>query len=109
MFRNALLAAAVAALIVLCSADRACAWGAAHAGYTHVGPAGVYHAGATGVRTPYGAYGGARVGAVGYGGATYHAGYGAGAVYHPVTGAAYAGGYRYGTAGVYTGGVHRGW
>jgi hypothetical protein len=108
MFRNALLAATAAALITLLSATEAHAWGAAHVGYTHVGPSGVYHYGATDVRTPYGAYGGAHAGAYGYGGATYHAGYGAAAGYHPYTGAAY-GGYRYGTAGGYAGGVYRGW
>ncbi|HSQ56598.1 MAG TPA: hypothetical protein VLM40_12720 [Gemmata sp.] len=106
MIRTMCIAAA-AAIAVLTMPDDARAWGAAHVGYTHAGPAGVYHYGATGVRTPYGAYGGARAGAYGYGGAAYHTGYGG--AYHYNTG--YGAGYHYGAVGVggygYAGGVYR--
>jgi hypothetical protein len=82
------------------------AYGAAHVGYTHVGPNGVQHYGATETRSPYGeSYHSSASGSTAYGGAyrgeTYHAGYGGAAVgttgYHYTTGgAAYGGAYNYG-------------
>jgi hypothetical protein len=68
------------------------AYGAAHVGYTHVGPNGVQHYGATEVRTPYGAAGGAHYSAYGAQGGAYHAD-----TYRAGYGAAYGGssGYHY--------------
>jgi hypothetical protein len=82
----------VAALAALLMPSKVDAWGAAHVGYTHVGPGGVYHAGRTAAVGPGGVYSGGRVGAVGAGGGVYRAGYGGGVGY----GGAYGGGYRYG-------------
>lgn len=110
MFRRVFFAAAAAALITLLSPADSYAWGAAHVGYTHVGPAGVYHAGATRVATPYGVAGGAHAGAYGYGGGVARTGYGA--AYSPYAGAA-VGGYRGAAVGGYggaaVGGVYRRW
>lgn len=98
MLRKPLFLALAAALAALLTSSRAHAWGF-HAGYTHVGPRGVYHVG----RTAYGGYGGAyrSGGAYRYGGA-----YGYGAHY----GGAYRyGGYRYAPSyygGYRTGGVY---
>jgi hypothetical protein len=103
----------VAVAAVALTPAAADAYGAAHVGYTHVGPNGVYHTGATagpnGYHTstgyhstnPYGAnyhygatstpYGGGyHYGATGYGGAGY--GYGG---YHYSTGYGTGGGYHY--------------
>jgi hypothetical protein len=91
MLKRIVSAAVAAALMVLVLPATASAWGGAHFGYTHVGPAGVYHAGGTAFRGPYGGYGGYRYGGYrgyGYGGYRY--------------GGVYGGGYRYG--GVYGGG-----
>lgn len=100
MFRKSLFIAITAALLALLTPNDARAWGAAHVGYTHVGPSGVYHYGATAARGPYGAYSGAHVGAYGAGGASYHAGgaVGYGGAYHYNTG--YGGAYHYGTVPV---------
>jgi hypothetical protein len=115
MFRKSLFVAITAALAALLTPTDARAWGAAHVGYTHVGPSGVQHYGATAAHGPYGSYSGAHAGAYGYGGASYHAGgaYGAGAYgaggYHYNTG--YGGAYHYGavqTGGYgYAAGVYR--
>ncbi|HEY1861906.1 MAG TPA: hypothetical protein VGG61_16210 [Gemmataceae bacterium] len=75
MLRKTIFLGFAALLVTLAMSSRAHAWGVYHAGWTHVGPAGVYHVGGT---RAYGGYGG-----VGYGG--YHYGY-----YHPY------GGYHYG-------------
>jgi hypothetical protein len=94
------------ALAALLTPSQAGAYGAAHVGYTHVGPNGVYHAGATEVHAGYGgASGGAyHAGSSGAYGGAYHAGYGgayggAAGGYHYTAGysggAAY-GGYHYG-------------
>ncbi len=105
MLRQVCIVAGFTAFLVLATPANAHAWGAAHVGYTHVGPGGVYHAGATGYRGGYGGgYGGAHYGAYrgGYGGAYHSYGYGGAA----------AGGYRYGSYGgysAYRGGVYRGW
>ena len=85
-----ILSLAAIALAVLVMPSRAGAYGAAHVGYTHVGPNGVYHTGATAAAGPGGAYAGGHTTAVGGGGAyggAYHYGYGgssAGASYNGV-------------------------
>src|SRR6516164_10492088 len=96
--RCILLAATVAFAVVL-TPSKVGAYGAAHVGYTHVGPNGVYHTGETVTSGPGGvhAYGGTT--AAGSGGGVYHAGYGGAVGY----GGAAAGGYHY-TAG-YAGGA----
>jgi hypothetical protein len=98
MLRKIVTAAFVAGLAALLMPTKVDAYGAAHVGYTHVGPNGVYHTGETVTSGPGGvhAYGGTT--AAGYGGA-YHAGYGEGVGY----GGAASGGYHY-TAG-YAGGA----
>ena len=105
MLPRIVLLVAVAALVALLMPTKVDAYGAAHVGYTHVGPNGVYHTGRTAVAGPGGVYAGGHTGAYGYGGATYHTGYGAAAGYgaaggYHYTGAGYggaaAGGYRYG-------------
>jgi hypothetical protein len=68
MLRTVLFIALAAAALALVTPSRAHAWGAYHAGYTHVGYGGVYHAGYTAV----GGYGGYR----GYGGYGGYTGYG---------------------------------
>jgi hypothetical protein len=82
MLNKIILSAVVAALAALLTPSQAGAYGAAHVGYTHVGPNGVYHAGATEVRG-------------GYGGAAY------GGAYHEGGGAAYGGAYREGGGAAY--------
>jgi hypothetical protein len=84
-------------LLVLALPAEVDAYGAYHRGYTHVGPAGVYHVGGTAVSTPYGVYGARNMGVAGYGGYRGGAASGAGYRYTPgyYGGAAY-GGYRYG-------------
>src|SRR5579859_4446754 len=74
MSRKVFLAALVTLLATLLQAGQAHAYGGYHAGYTHVGPNGVCHAGAT-VGGGYGG-GGYHAGttAVGPGGAAYHSG-----------------------------------
>jgi hypothetical protein len=122
MMRNAFFLALVAGVVALATANEAQAWGAYHAGYTHVGYGGVQHYGYTAARTPYGAYSGGHESGYGYGGASYHAGYSSGYryggesyggyhAYTPGYGGGYAvGGYHYGgypsTAGY---GVYRGY
>ncbi len=103
MLYRIVLLAVVAAIGALLTPGQVDAYGAAHVGYTHVGPNGVYHAGATETR----GYGGS--------GEAYHAGYtttnGAGGVYHSGYTAGYgttgygaaAGGYHYSTG--YSGGA----
>lgn len=106
MLNKIILSAVVAALAALLAPSEAHAYGAAHVGYTHVGPSGVYHTGATAAYGPRGAYAGGHTSAYGYGGGAYHSGggaydarYGGGGGYHYSAGyaggAAY-GGYRYG-------------
>lgn len=85
MLRKTLLSAALAGLVSLLLSAEAQAWGGYHVGYTHVGPGGVQHVGATGYRGPAG--GGAYRGGYAYGAGGYRGG------------AAYAGGYRAGYGG----------
>src|SRR5947209_6964622 len=81
-----------AVLAILAIPSLAGAWGAAHVGYTHAGPNGVYHVGRTAAVGPGGAYSTGH--ATGYGayGGTYHAGYAGGTT---------AGGYHAGYADTY--------
>jgi len=118
MLRNSTIVAIVAGIAALLTPAPAQAWGAAHVGYTHVGPSGVYHYGRTAAVGPYGAYSGAHVGGYGYGGTAYHAGaygYGGayGGAYHYNTGYGYGGAYNYGTIPYggygYESGVYRRW
>jgi hypothetical protein len=104
MSKKFMLTVVVAGLGALCLPAKVCAYGAAHVGYTHVGPNGAYHVGGTEVRGGYG--GGEYRGGAAYGGTEYRGGaayggteYRGGAAYG---GAAY-GGYHY-TAG-YAGGT----
>jgi heterogeneous nuclear ribonucleoprotein A1/A3 len=116
MLRRTIALALLTVAAGLITASEAHAWGAFHAGYTHVGYGGIQHYGYTAARGPYGGvYGGAHYGGYGaYGG--YHAGYGYGArgvyggyhAYTPYSGGGYAvGGYRYGAYGYP--GVYRRW
>jgi hypothetical protein len=89
MLNKVILLPAVAVVAALLMPSQVDAYGAAHVGYTHVGPEGVQHYGATAARGPEGAYGGAHESAYGAGGGAYHAGYGG-----ATTGGA-AGGYHY--------------
>ena len=103
---NKILAPAVAAaLLALLTPSELDAYGAAHVGYTHVGPAGVYHTGRTVAAGPGGVYAGGRTTAAGAYGGVYRGGYGYGAGY----GGAY-GGYRYTPSyyGGYSGGYYGG-
>jgi hypothetical protein len=88
-----------AALCVLGTSAKTHAWGAYHAGYTHVGPDGVQHYGTTAAVGPYGAYSGSHVSGFGYGGGfagAYNANFGSPTGgYHPYT-PAYTGGYAVG-------------
>jgi hypothetical protein len=101
MLKNIVLLTAVAALACLMTPSVVRAYGAAHVGYTHVGPNGVYHTGETVASGPGGTYAGGHTTAVGAGGGEYHAGYGTATGY----GGAY-GGYHY-SAG-YAGGAYAG-
>jgi hypothetical protein len=105
-------------LATLGAASTARGWGAFHAGYTHVGPGGVYHYGRTAAFGPYGGYAGARFGAYGgYGGYGYEARRGNMTYlgYHPYAyGLSPYYGYRYGGLGYdrfgdYRAGFYRRW
>src|SRR6516162_1831405 len=82
MLKKIILSAVVAAVATLLTPSLAHAYGAAHVGYTHVGPNGVYHTGETAVRGPEGnTYDRGGTTGAGYGGYHYNAGYsGAGGV-----------------------------
>jgi hypothetical protein len=101
MSHKTLMLGGAALLLVLVLSPRAQAWGAAHVGYTHVGPNGVYHAGRTAAYGGGGARYGGSAGGVRYGGAYGGAAYG-GARY----GGASYGGYHYGG---YRGGASAGY
>ena len=85
---NKLLVLTAAIAVTLLMPSTVDAYGAAHVGYTHVGPSGVQHYGATEVRSPYGSAGGAHYGyAAPNTGSTYKPGYnippsGSGGAYH---------------------------
>jgi hypothetical protein len=79
MFKKTILAAVVAAMLVILTPSTASAYGAAHVGYTAVGPNGAYHSGATAVSGAGGGYAvSGRQTAAGYGGAATRSG----TVYH---------------------------
>jgi len=103
--KKIILQAAVAALMVLALPSQVDAYGAVHRGYTHVGPAGVYHTSRTAVAGPRGVAVGGHTTAVGAGGGVYRGGYGGAAGYGG------AGGYHYGygTAGYGFGGIGGGY
>ena len=105
MIRKLLFAVFASAL----GSSNAFAWGVAHAGYTHVGPAGAYHVGVTERVGPGGATRVTdHVSEVGAGG--YRAGFTTTAGYRPGMGtAAYSAGYRVspGYVGGYRAGVYR--
>jgi hypothetical protein len=92
MLNKIITLASLAALAILVLPSQLDAWGAAHVGYTHAGPAGVYHTGRTVAAGPRGVYAGGRTGAYGAGGGAYRAGYGGAVGY----GGARYGGARYG-------------
>jgi hypothetical protein len=102
MLKKIITLATVAALAVLLMPSQVDAYGAAHVGYTHVGPNGVYHTGETAVRGPGGTYAGGRTEAYGSSGGAYRAGYGGGTGYVGPYGyhysAGYSGGAAYGSA-----------
>jgi hypothetical protein len=95
MLRKIITLATVAALAAVLMPSKVDAWGAAHVGYTHVGPSGVYHTGATAVSGPRGTYAGGHTSAYGSGGGAYHAGYGTAAGYGGASGGYH---YNYGYA-----------
>jgi hypothetical protein len=89
MLRNfaSAFVALVAAAILPAAAH---AYGAAHTGYTHVGPSGVYHTGETVAHGPGGAtYAHSSTGAYGAGGNAYHSESGGAAYRGESGGAAY--------------------
>jgi hypothetical protein len=95
MLSKILLSALAAFLAAVLVPSVVHAYGAAHVGYTHVGPGGVYHTGRTVAAGPGGVYAGGRTTAVGAGG-----GYRSGGAAVGGYGGAAAGGYRYGGAAV---------
>jgi hypothetical protein len=109
--KQMVFAALAATLVMFARPSHADAYGAAHVGYTHVGPNGVYHTGATATSGPGGVRVGGQTTAAGYGGAAYHSssgaavGYGGSAAYHSsttaTTGYRYAPGYGGSVAGGY--------
>jgi hypothetical protein len=107
MLNKIVTLAAVAALAALLTPSQVGAWGAAHVGYTHVGPGGVYHTGRTVAAGPGGVYAGGRTGAVGAYGGAYHAGYAGGVGYGGAYRGGYVGGVGYGGYGGYYGGAYR--
>jgi heterogeneous nuclear ribonucleoprotein A1/A3 len=93
MLKMICAAAVTAALVVLMVPSKVDGYGAAHVGYTHVGPNGVYHTGETVGYGPGGSFSTGHTSAYGAGGGEYHGGYGYG-----TTAGGAAGGYRYGGA-----------
>src|SRR5688500_10304881 len=103
MLKTIILAAIVAALTALLTPSEAAAYGAAHYGYTHVGPNGAYHTSGTAAYGAGGVYAGGRSEAVGYGGGAYRGGGGAAAGYGLEKGVYGQGaGYGYGGTHVYS-------
>src|SRR5262245_66598529 len=100
MLNKIITLATVAALATLLMPSKVDAWGAAHVGYTHVGPAGVYHTGRTVAAGPSGVYAGGRTGAYGAYGGAYRAGYGGAVGYGGAYGGYYGGGCHRGRAGL---------
>ena len=95
---NKMIVIVVMVAAMLLTPSKVDAYGAAHVGYTHVGPSGVQHYGATAYHGPNSS------------GAAHHASaYGAGGSYHAGGGAAYGAGgggaYHY-SGGTAAGGYH---
>lgn len=101
MLQKILAPSLVAILLLSVSAPDARAWGAYHAGFTHVGPGGAYHWGRTAAVGPYGGAAWGRAGGYGAYGGAYRGGYGYGARYGGFYG---LGGYHYGVYGSGLGG-----
>src|SRR5271166_5009218 len=100
MLKQIFLAATATILMLSASPSEVNAYGAAHVGYTHVGPNGVYHTGETVAAGPHGVYETGHTTAAGYGGAEYRgAEYRGGATYGAAAGYRYAPSY-YGGAAV---------
>ncbi len=87
MLRNILCVAVLTAAAMLATSSTAHAWGAAHVGYTHVGPGGVQHYGRTVGYGPNGSFSTDRGYAMAYG--SSRAGYGSYNRYGASSGAAY--------------------
>jgi hypothetical protein len=81
---NKMIAIAAIVAASLLTPSKVDAYGACHVGYTHVGPSGVQHYGATAYHGPNSS---------GY--AQHRSAYGAGGAYHGGSGAAYGGGGAY--------------
>ena len=88
MLKKIITLVTVGAVAALLMPSRVNGWGAAHVGYTHVGPGGVYHTGRTVAAGPGGVYAGGRTSARGAYGGVYRGGYGAAAGYGGAYGAA---------------------
>jgi hypothetical protein len=97
VFHKTLFIAVAASFLALLTTTHAQAYGAAHVGYTHVGPNGVQHYGATAAKGPNGAAYSSHGGAYGASGSAH---YSSGAAYHTngYSGAAYGGAYHAGYA-----------
>src|SRR5579884_151841 len=110
MLKKIIALATMAALAALLMPSKVDAWGAAHVGYTHVGPGGVYHAGRTVAAGPGGVYAGGRTGAYGAYGGVYRGGYGAYGTYRGGYGAygGYGAATRYHYSAVPSGGASYG-
>jgi heterogeneous nuclear ribonucleoprotein A1/A3 len=120
MLKMICAAAVTAALVVLAVPSKVDGYGAAHVGYTQVGPNGAYHTGATAVSGPGGTYAAGHTTAYGAGGAYRGGSYG-GSIAEGEAGvarghgAAATGGYTYapsyygGAGGAAAGGYHYGY
>ena len=111
MRQHILFLALAVTLGVLGTSSKAQAWGAYHAGYTHVGAGGVSHYGYSSAHGAYGSYGESRS-VYGTSGSVSHYGSSAGVGCHGESGYHYSGtsadGYHYG-ASAYHAGVYRAW
>jgi hypothetical protein len=96
MLNKILLPAVTAVLVALLLPSEVDAYGAAHVGYTHVGPSGVYHTGTNAAAGPRGVAANTHTTAYGAGGGAYHS-----------TAGVAAGGYH--VAPTYAGGAHYGY
>jgi hypothetical protein len=96
MLKSSVLTIFAAALATSILPSSAHGYGAAHVGYTHVGPNGVYHTGETAARGPEGGvYGTSHTTAYGAGGSAYHSSTTAAAAPHYAPVAQPAPGYHY--------------
>ncbi len=88
---NKMMAVLILVVMPLAMPSKIDAYGAAHVGYTHVGPGGVQHYGASAYHGPNASYAGAHRSAYGTSGGVYHAGYGGAAVHGSAGSYHYAG------------------